>query len=80
MQSVKRLGAFVLGGTIGAGVGALVALLVTPESGDDLKKRARGLATRAQHEGDTARVEKEAELRQRFRSSVDDPTALRDEA
>jgi gas vesicle protein len=35
MGAIRRIGAFLFGGMLGAGVGAAVAMLAAPQSGDD---------------------------------------------
>ena len=35
MGLIKRLGSFIAGGLLGAGVGAAVAMVVAPQSGDE---------------------------------------------
>lgn len=79
MDTIKRVGAFIVGSSLGAGIGAAVATLAAPESGDDLRQRVKRVADDVQHAGDRARQEKEGELADRFRSTVKDPAALPDE-
>jgi gas vesicle protein len=38
MGVLGRIGAFLGGGLLGAGIGAVIATLVAPQSGDDLRR------------------------------------------
>lgn len=67
------------GGLLGTAVGSAVAILWAPQSGDELKGRLADLARRARLAGAEAKASKEEELIHKFRSEVDDPTALSDE-
>ncbi|TVR69358.1 MAG: hypothetical protein EA415_14455 [Sphaerobacteraceae bacterium] len=68
---------FALGGAIGAAVGAGVAMLLTPQSGEELKAKI----DQRMEEGRQARAEAEAATRaameQEFRRMVNDENALR---
>ena len=79
MGAMKRLVKFTGGGLIGAAVGAVTASLFAPQSGDELQQNVQGRLRRAKAAGAEAKAEKEVELIQRFRSSVNDPAALADE-
>lgn len=79
METFKRAGAFVAGTSLGAGIGAAVATLIAPESGDELKQRLKRRADDVRRAGERARQAKETELAARFRSTVNDPDALTDE-
>lgn len=72
-----RIGAFIAGGVIGAGVGAVVATLNAPQSGDAFQKELELLGSRAKAAGDSAQRETEEELIRRFRGETNDPGALR---
>jgi gas vesicle protein len=75
---VGRIGAFLAGGVIGAGVGAVVATLNAPQSGDEFQEELELLVTRAKAAGDSAQRLTEEELIRRFRAETNDPDALRD--
>ena len=72
-----RIGAFIAGGVIGAGVGAVVATLNAPQSGDVFQKELELLGRRAKAAGDSAQRQTEEELIRRFRGETNDPDALR---
>jgi gas vesicle protein len=79
MSILGRLGAFVGGGLLGAGVGAAIAVMNAPQSGDDLRKdveRRIGLVKMA---GVEAQARTEEEMIRHFRAQVNDPGALRDD-
>jgi gas vesicle protein len=71
------LAKFVAGGAIGAVIGAGVATILAPQSGDELQEKIRirieeGKAARAEAEERARR-----ELEEEFRQKVGDPTAFR---
>ena len=74
-----RIGAFVGGGLIGAGVGAAVAMLVAPQSGEDFREEVESRVDQAKVAGLEARARTEEELIRRFRAETGDPDALRAE-
>jgi gas vesicle protein len=79
MGILGRLGAFVGGGLLGAGVGAAIAVLNAPQSGDNLRndvERRIGLVKMA---GVEAQARTEEEMIRHFRAQVNDPDALRDD-
>lgn len=79
MGMLRRLGAFIGGGLLGAGVGSAIAILAAPQSGDDLKKgieRRVGLVKMA---GVEAQAQTEEDMIRSFRAQVNDTEALRDD-
>ena len=46
MGLIKRLGSFIAGGLLGAGVGAAVAMVVAPQSGDEFVEGVERESTR----------------------------------
>ena len=79
MGALGRMGAFVFGGIVGAGVGAAVAMLAAPQSGEELREDVERRVDRAKIAGLEAQVRTEEELIRRFRAETNDPTALRDQ-
>jgi hypothetical protein len=78
MGFIARTVKFTLGGLTGAAAGAVVAMLVTPDSGPELQRKLRERIAAAKVAGLQAKADKEAELVQRFRMEVGDPSALQD--
>jgi gas vesicle protein len=78
MSLIGRAFKFTLGTATGVGIGAVVGLLVAPESGQDLQRNLRDRIRRAKVAGIEAKASKETELIQKFRAEVNDPQALRD--
>jgi len=78
MGFIKRIGSFIIGGLLGAGVGAAVAMLVTPQSGDEFVEGVERRVDRAKLAGLEAQARTEEELIRRFRAETGDPEALRD--
>jgi gas vesicle protein len=76
MNAIKRVVDFGAGVAIGAIAGAGVAYLTAPRSGDDLRKEGQELVDSAVSAGERARVDREAELRDKFRMQVDKRDAL----
>ncbi len=79
MGMLGRLGAFIGGGLLGAGVGAVIAVLNAPQSGDDLKKDVARRVDLVKMAGVEAQARTEEELIRSFRAQVNDPNALRDD-
>lgn len=77
MSVLGRIGAFLAGGVIGAGVGAVVATLKAPQSGADFQRGLDQLAEEAKTAGETAQRLTEEDLIRRFRAETNDPEALR---
>jgi hypothetical protein len=74
-----RIGAFVTGGVLGAGVGAGIAMLVAPQSGDEFVDDLERRVDQARLAGLEAQARTEEELIRRFRAETGDPEALRDQ-
>lgn len=79
MGAIRRIGAFIVGGALGAGVGAAVAMLVAPQSGDDFVDGVERRIDQAKVAGLEAQARTEEELIRRFRAETNDPAALRDQ-
>jgi gas vesicle protein len=78
-DAMNRWIKFGSGGLLGAAVGAAVALLWAPRSGNELKTQLAERVRQAQLAGAEAKAAKEEELIRRFRAGVADVGALRDE-
>lgn len=78
MGALGRLGAFVGGALLGAGIGAVVATLTAPQSGDDLKSGVVNRIDRVRVAGVEAQSRTEEEMIRRFRADTNDAAALRD--
>ena len=76
MKAVKRVVDFAAGVAVGAVAGAGVAYLTAPRSGDDFRKEGLDLVDSARNAGELARVDREAELRDKFRMQVGRRDAL----
>lgn len=70
---MKRLFAFVLGAASGALIGASIAILVAPESGEDLRSGLRNRFERLRAELEDAAGERRAELERQL-NSMRNPT------
>src|SRR5215218_3503062 len=79
MEVIKRLGSFIAGGLLGAGVGAAVAMMVAPQSGDEFVEGVERRVDQAKRAGLEAQARTEEELIRRFRAETGDPDALRDQ-
>ncbi|MDQ2651586.1 MAG: hypothetical protein M3Z20_00965 [Chloroflexota bacterium] len=79
MGILGRLGAFVGGGLLGAGIGAAIAVLNAPQSGDDLRKGVERRVGLVKMAGVEAQARTEEEMIRHFRAQVNDPGALRDD-
>ena len=79
MELIKRLGSFIVGGLLGAGVGAAVAMVVAPQSGDEFVEGVELRVDQAKRAGLEAQARTEEELIRRFRAETGDPEALRDQ-
>lgn len=75
---IGRVGAFIGGGLLGAGVGAAVAMLVAPQSGEEFVAGVERKVDQAKVAGLEAQARTEEELIRRFRAETGDPDALRD--
>ena len=76
MGFFKRVVTFGFGGIVGGGIGAAVASLLAPQSGEQLRQSVSGLMDEARAAGDVAKAETEQKLIARFRDKVNDPTAF----
>ena len=76
MKAVKGVVDFAAGVAIGAIAGAGVAYLTTPRSGDTLRAEGQDLIESAKHAGERARIDRETELRDKFRHQVKNQQAL----
>jgi gas vesicle protein len=70
---MKRLFAFVLGAASGALIGASIAILVAPESGEDLRSGLRNRFERLRAELEDAAGERRTELERQL-NSMRNPT------
>jgi gas vesicle protein len=78
MGMLGRVGSFIAGGLLGAGVGAAVAMLVAPRSGEEFREEFEQNLDRAMVAGLEAQARTEEELIRRFRAETGDQEALRD--
>ena len=76
MEAIKRVFKFSVGGALGAAIGAGVAALMAPKRGEDLRKESMALVEQVKTEGEAAKLAKEQEMMNRFRSQVHDSTAF----
>ena len=76
MEAIKRVFKFGMGGALGAAVGAGVAALMAPKRGEEIKQESMALVHQVKSEGEAAKLAKEQELMNRFRSQVHDSTAF----
>jgi gas vesicle protein len=79
MTVIGRIGSFLAGGLFGAAVGAAAALLIAPQSGNQLRREIEQRFDQAKVAGLEAQTRTEEELIRRFRAETNDPGALRDE-
>ncbi len=79
MEVIKRLGSFIAGAFLGAGVGAAVAMVVAPQSGEEFVEGVERRVAQAKRAGLEAQARTEEELIRRFRAETGDPDALRDQ-
>ena len=79
MGALGRIGAFIVGGALGAGVGAVVAMLVAPQSGDEFVESVERRIDQVKVAGLEAQARTEEDLIRRFRAETGDPAALRDQ-
>ena len=75
-----RIESFLAGGALGAGVGAAIAFLTAPQSGDEFRQDLERRVDQVKMAGIEAQARTEEELIRRFREDIGDPDALRDEA
>src|SRR4051794_25070231 len=79
MEVINRLGSFIAGGVLGAGVGAAVAMVVAPQSGEEFVEGVERKVDQVKRAGLEAQARTEEELIRRFRAETGDPDALRDQ-
>jgi gas vesicle protein len=79
MSVLGRIGAFIVGGLVGAGVGSAIAMLTAPQSGDQFRRDVERRVDQVKVAGLEAQARTEEELIRRFRAETGDPTALREE-
>ena len=72
-----RIGSFIAGGALGAGVGAAVAMLAAPRSGEDLVNTVERRIDQVKLAGLEAQARTEEDLIRRFRAETGDADALR---
>jgi gas vesicle protein len=73
------MGSFIMGGLLGAGVGAAVSMLVAPQTGEQFVDGVERKVDQVKRAGLEAQNRTEEELIRRFRAETGDPTALRDQ-
>lgn len=76
LKAIKGVVDFAAGVAIGAVAGAGVAYLTAPRSGKDLRQEGQNLVDEAANAGERARIDREAELRAKFRNQVKNQQAL----
>ena len=79
MGAIRRIGSFIAGGALGAGVGAAVAMLVAPQAGEEFVNGVERRVDQAKRAGLEAQARTEEELIRRFRAETGDATALLDQ-
>jgi gas vesicle protein len=79
MGVLGRIGSFLAGGAFGAALGAGIAMLTAPQSGDELREEIEHRVDQAKVAGLEAQTRTEEELIRRFRAEIGDSDALRDE-
>jgi gas vesicle protein len=78
MTLLGRIGWFIAGGLLGSGVGAAVAMLIAPQSGEAFREDIEQRMDQVKVAGLEAQTRTEEELIRRFRAETADPEALRD--
>lgn len=78
MGVLGRIGAFITGGLLGAGVGAAIGMLLAPQSGDEFRATVEHRLDQAKVAGLEAEERTVEDLIRRFRAETNDPDALRD--
>ncbi len=76
MKAIKGVVDFAAGVAIGAIAGAGAAYLAAPKSGRDLRADGQELIDSAKHAGERARIDRETELRDKFRNQIGNRDAL----
>lgn len=76
MGFIKRVATFGFGAIVGSGIGAAVASVLAPQSGQDLQRQVSGLMDEAKANGAAAEEATRTALQQRFREQVNDSNAF----
>ncbi len=76
MRLLGTLVYFIIGAAVGAAAGALVASMLAPQNGDDLKVKIRERIDEGRKARDHAEAETTEAMKRRFRSKVGDPDAM----
>jgi len=76
MRLLGTLVYFLIGAAVGAAAGALVASMLTPQNGDELKVKIRERIDEGRKARDQAEAETAAAMTRHFRNKVGDPDAL----
>lgn len=71
---------FAAGSAFGAALGATIGLLMAPKSGEELQADTAAYFEHVKTEGERARQEAEAQVAERFRQKVNDPSAFTQKA
>lgn len=79
MGALGRIGSFITGGLLGAGVGTAIAMLTAPKSGDQFRQGLERRVDQVKVAGLEAQARTEEDMIRRFRAETGDPNALRDE-
>lgn len=79
-SGIATLAKFVAGSALGATLGATIGLLMAPKSGEELQADTAAYIDTLKTEGDRARQEAEAQVAERFRQKVNDPSAFTQKA
>ncbi len=76
MRLLGSLAFFAIGAIAGAAAGALVASMLTPQSGEELKLSIRERIDSGRKVRDRVEAEQAEVMKQRFRNKVGDPDAF----
>jgi gas vesicle protein len=76
MGASRRLVRFGSGSLLGAALGSGLAILLAPESGEDLRRRLGDRVRQIRLAGVEAQAAKTDELVRKFRETINDPEAL----
>lgn len=68
---------FTAGSAFGATIGATIAVLMAPKSGEQTQAETSALFNTMKTEGENARQDAENRMADRFRQKVNDPDALK---
>jgi gas vesicle protein len=79
MEAIKRVFKFGMGGALGAAIGAGIAALLAPKRGEEIQQESMAFVEQVKAEGEAAKLAREQEMMNRFRSQVNDPTAFTEE-